>query len=129
MDCGNEGEMFVTSTPKTWDDGEEFCQTLGSHLVSPSQLTTACKTMLMGILGKENMIIHVSYRRFLDELDFRDVWNNFKVSDSAITIPYELDDCSSQYLGGNVKSWDSNCRLRLPIVCGRNTSKILIKKF
>ena len=123
VDCGNEGEVFVTSTSKTWDGGEEFCQTLGSHLVSSPQVT-ACKAMLVGILGK--VTVHISYTRLLDKLHFRNVGNNLKVSDNTVTIYQDLNDCSSQYLGDNSQPQDAHCMTPLAIVCGRNTSKILI---
>ena len=123
MDCGNEGEVFVTNTAKGWVAGEEFCQTLGSHLVSSPQVT-ACKAMLLGILGKVS--VHISYTRLLDKLHFRNVWNNLKVSDNTVTIYQDLEDCSSQYLGDNSQPQDEHCIIPYAIVCGRNTSKILI---
>ncbi|XP_065177278.1 uncharacterized protein LOC135807192 [Sycon ciliatum] len=119
VDCGNEGEVFVTSTPKTWDGGEEFCQTLSSHLVSSPQVT-ACKAMLVGILGK--VTVYVSYTRLLDKLHFRDVGNNLKISDNTVTIYQGLDDCSSQYLGDDSQPQDGHCSTSRPIVCGRNTN-------
>ena len=122
VDCGNEGEVFVTNTTKAWVAGEEFCQTLGGHLVSSPQVT-ACKAMIVGILGEEE--VHISYTRLLDKLHFRDVGNNLKVSDNAVTINPRLDDCSSRYFGDGSQPQDAQCSSMRPIVCGRNTSKIL----
>ncbi|XP_065177282.1 uncharacterized protein LOC135807195 [Sycon ciliatum] len=119
VDCGNEGEVFVTNTAKGWVAGEEFCQTLGSHLVSSPQVT-ACKAMLLGILGKVS--VHISYTRLLDKLHFRNVWNNLKVSDNTVTIYQDLEDCSSQYLGDNSQPQDEHCIIPYAIVCGRNTN-------
>ncbi|XP_065185711.1 uncharacterized protein LOC135816230 isoform X2 [Sycon ciliatum] len=125
VDCGDEGEVFITNTTKPWEAGEKFCQTLGSHLASSPQLT-ACNSIIVRALRNTavsgNVAVQTSYTKLLDILHFRDTANNLEVSDSLITFNLGIYQCSVQVFGQVLQLAGSSCTVQYPVVCGRNTN-------